>query len=57
MAAISAHHDPLEGKLVGKHDLVVRFLRGGQEVESSYAPLPTLLGFGIGSKSPTNFPL
>ncbi len=28
VAAISAHHDPVEGRLVGKHDLVVRFLRG-----------------------------
>ncbi len=28
VAAISAHHDPIEGRSVGKHDLVVRFLRG-----------------------------
>ncbi len=28
VAAISTHHDPVEGKLVGKHNLVVRFLRG-----------------------------
>ncbi len=28
VAAISAYHDPVEGKSVGKHNLVVRFLRG-----------------------------
>ncbi len=30
MAAISAYHDPVEGKSVGKHNLVVRFLRGAR---------------------------
>ncbi len=30
VATIFAHHDPVKGKSVGKHDLVVRFLRGGQ---------------------------
>ncbi len=30
VAAISAHHDPVEGRSVGKHDLVVRFLRGAR---------------------------
>ncbi len=28
IAAISAHHDPVDGKKAGKHDLVIRFLRG-----------------------------
>ncbi len=28
VAAISTHHDPVEEKSVGKHNLVVRFLRG-----------------------------
>ncbi len=28
VAAISTHHDPVEGKSVGKRNLVVRFLRG-----------------------------
>ncbi len=28
VAAIAANHDPVEGKSVGKHDWVVRFLRG-----------------------------
>ncbi len=30
VAAIYSHHNPVEGKSVGKHDLVVRFLRSGQ---------------------------
>ncbi len=30
VAAISAYHDPVEGKSVGKHNLVVRFLRGAR---------------------------
>ncbi|KAL0189945.1 hypothetical protein M9458_017044, partial [Cirrhinus mrigala] len=30
VAAIVAHHDPIEGKSVGKHDLVIRFLRGAR---------------------------
>ncbi len=38
MAAISAHHDPLEGKLVGKHDLVVRFLRGARRLNLPMPP-------------------
>ncbi len=28
MAAIAANHDTVGGRLVGKHDLVIRFLRG-----------------------------
>ncbi len=32
IAAISTHHDPIEGKSVGKHDLVVRFLRGARRL-------------------------
>ncbi len=32
VAAISAHHDPVEGKSVGKHNLVVRFLRGARRL-------------------------
>ncbi len=31
VAAISAHHDPIEGRSVGKHDLVIRFLRGARK--------------------------
>ncbi len=28
VAAIAAHHDAVDGKSVGKHELVIRFLRG-----------------------------
>ncbi len=43
VAAIAANHDPVEGKSVGKHDWVVRFLRG-LEGWILHAPLYTLLG-------------
>ncbi len=32
VAAIAANHDPVEGKSVGKHDWVVRFLRGARRL-------------------------
>ncbi len=32
VAAIAAHHDAVDGKSVGKHDLVVRFLRGARRL-------------------------
>ncbi len=38
MAAISTHHDPVEGKLVGKHNLVVRFLRGARRLNPPRPP-------------------
>ncbi len=38
VAAISAHHDPIEGRSVGKHDLVVRFLRGARRLNSPRPP-------------------
>ncbi len=41
-ATISAHHDPVDGKSVGKHNLVVRFLR----LNPPSPPPPTLLRFG-----------
>ncbi len=31
-AAIAAYHDRINGKSVGKHDLVVRFLRGARRL-------------------------
>ncbi len=34
LAAIAANHDPVEGKSVGKHDWVVRFLRGARRLNS-----------------------
>ncbi len=30
--AIDAHHDAVDGKSVGKHDLVIRFLRGARRL-------------------------
>ncbi len=32
VAAIAAHHDAVDGKSVGKHDLVIRFLRGAMRL-------------------------
>ncbi len=44
VAAIAANHDPVEGKSVGKHDWVVRFLRGARRLNPPRPPLYTLLG-------------
>ncbi len=38
MAAIAANHDPGEGKSVGKHDWVVRFLRGARRLNPPRPP-------------------
>ncbi len=38
VAAISAHHDPVERRSVGKHDLVVRFLRGARRLNPPRPP-------------------
>ncbi len=38
VAAISAYHDPVEGKSVGKHNLVVRFLRGARRLNPPKPP-------------------
>ncbi len=32
VAAIAAHHDEVDGKSLGKHDLVIRFLRGARRL-------------------------
>ncbi len=32
VAAIAAHHDAVDGKSLGKHDLVIRFLRGARRL-------------------------
>ncbi|CAM4658889.1 unnamed protein product [Leuciscus chuanchicus] len=37
-AAISAFHDHIDGKTVGKHDLVVRFLRGARRLNPPRPP-------------------
>ncbi len=38
VAAIFTHHGPVEGKLVGKHNLVVRFLRGARRLNPPRPP-------------------
>ncbi len=38
VAAISTHHDPVEGMSVGKHNLVVRFLRGASRLNPPRPP-------------------
>ncbi len=37
-AAISAYHDHIDGKSIGKHDLVVRFLRGARRLNPPRSP-------------------
>ncbi len=37
-AAIAANHDPVEGKSVGKHDWVIRFLRGARRLNPPHTP-------------------
>ncbi len=38
VAAISAYHDHIDGKSIGKHDLVVRFLRGARRLNPPRPP-------------------
>ncbi len=38
IAAISAHHEPIEGRSLGKHDLVIRFLRGAKRLNPPRPP-------------------
>ncbi len=38
VAAITAHHDPIEGRSVGKHNLVVRFIRGARRLNPPRPP-------------------
>ncbi len=38
VAVIAANHDPVEGKSVGKHDWVIRFLRGARRLICSRPP-------------------
>ncbi len=44
VAAISLHHVPVEGRSVGKHNLIVRFLRGARRLNP---PRPPSLPSGI----------
>ncbi len=39
VAAIAAHHNAVDGRSLGKHDLIVRFLRGARRLNSSRPPL------------------
>ncbi len=39
VAAIAAHHDAVDGRSLGKHDLIVRFLRGARRLNPSRLPL------------------
>lgn len=32
VATIAEHHDAIDGKSVGKHDLIIRFLRGARRL-------------------------
>ncbi len=38
VAAITVNHDPVDGKLVGKHDWVIRFLRGARRLNPLWPP-------------------
>ncbi len=39
VAAIAAHHDAVDGKSLGKHDLVIRFLRGARRLNPPHPHL------------------
>ncbi len=39
VAAIAAHHDAVDGRSLGKHDLIVRFLKGAKRMNPSKSPL------------------
>ncbi len=43
VAAIAAHHDAVDGRSLGKHDLIVRFLKGARRMNPSRPPLGTSL--------------
>ncbi|KAI2647619.1 Tyrosine recombinase slr0733 [Labeo rohita] len=44
VAAIAAYHDAVDGTSLGKHQLIVRFLRGARRVNPPQAAPHTLLG-------------
>ncbi len=39
VAAIAAHHNAVDGRSLGKHDLIVRFLKGSRRMNPSRSPL------------------
>ncbi len=38
VAAIAAHHDAVDGRSLGKHDLIIRFLRGARRLSPPGSP-------------------
>ncbi len=38
-AAIAAHHGAVDGRSLGKHDLIMRFLKGSRRINPSRSPL------------------
>ncbi|XDV37733.1 hypothetical protein PO909_007293 [Leuciscus waleckii] len=46
--AIAAHHDAVEGKSVGKHNLIIRFLRGARRLNPPCAPLVPSWDLSVG---------
>ncbi len=47
VAAIAAHHDAVDGWPLGKHDLIVRFLKGARRINPSRSQFYLLLHFDI----------
>ncbi len=43
VAAIAAHHDAVDGRFLGKHDLIVRFLKGARRMKEEADPALALL--------------
>ncbi len=39
VAAITAHHNAVDGRSLGKHDLIMRFLKGARQMNLSRSPL------------------
>ncbi len=61
VAAIAAHHDAVDGRSLGKHDLIVRFLKGTWRMNPFRSPLVpswdlsiVLAGFQRGPFEPLN---
>ncbi len=47
VAAIAAHHDAVDGRSLGKHDLIVRFLKGARRMNPYRSPLVPSLDLSI----------
>ncbi len=47
VAAIAAHHDAVDGRSLGKHDLIVRFLKVARRMNPSRQPLVPSWDFSI----------